>query len=106
MRLRHYKLVGMEVVAADGKRLGRVADLEAAADGEALRVTALLIGPRALVRRISNLHITLLRRVLPRLRIPWAFVAMIDQQVHLSVTRDELRHDDSTDAPATGADEP
>jgi sporulation protein YlmC with PRC-barrel domain len=75
--MRYHELVGKQVITADGERIGRVVDLMARKRGEALCVTALLLGKAGLVERIGIRH---LRR--PRV-IAWEDVARIGKQVEL-----------------------
>jgi sporulation protein YlmC with PRC-barrel domain len=89
MRMRYYELVGKRVLASDGRKIGHVADLVAEAQGETLCVTALLVGPTALARRITFKRSRLFRE-LPPLRVPWQLVERIDEQVHLRVTFAEV----------------
>ena len=89
MRLHYRDLIGKAVTTADGENLGRVIGLVAEARGEALRVTALLVGPGALARRIAFSRDALLRLAPPRW-IPWSLVARIDERVQLDVDRDDL----------------
>lgn len=75
--MRYHELVGKQVVTADGERIGRVVDLVAGQRGEALCVTALLLGKAGLVERIGIQHT-------PRPRaIAWADVARIGKEVEL-----------------------
>jgi len=87
--LRYHELVGKTVVAADGQRLGRVADLTAARRGNGLVVTALLVGPAAFVQRVG-LRWLRRRGGPPPYRVPWPVVARIDDRVHLSVPLAQL----------------
>lgn len=89
MRKRYYELVGMEVVTADGAKVGRVADLVAEAEGDALCVTTLLVGPTALLQRISFKHSRMLQRN-PPIKIPWRLVAGIDKHIRLRVMSHDL----------------
>lgn len=89
MRLRYRELLRKSVIAADGRKVGRVVDLIAEPRDGRLRVTALLIGRAALVRRIGVKRATL-QRVVPPRRIPWALVERVDDQVHLRVASDRL----------------
>ncbi len=84
MQLRFHELVGKRVLAADGEQVGTVQDLVAEPVGDQLRVTALLVGYGALMRRISFKRGLWVRLVPPR-RIPWSMVSRIDQYVHLAV---------------------
>ena len=47
------ELLGREVVAADGTRLGRVYEVVAEREGDELRVAALRLGPGALLARLG-----------------------------------------------------
>jgi sporulation protein YlmC with PRC-barrel domain len=82
MRIRYYELIGKPVHAADGAHVGRVTDLIAERQGDALCVTALLIGPIGLARRISFRRMALLRLVHTR-TLPWTDVAGIGDAIHL-----------------------
>jgi sporulation protein YlmC with PRC-barrel domain len=89
MRVRYGELVGRRVVDAEGARVGRVVDLVAApADDRTLRVTALLVGYRALFERIVT-GVLAGRRV-HELEIPWSLVRSVESDVRLSVRRAEL----------------
>lgn len=81
MRLRYREIIGMRVLDADGKTVGRIIDLEAEPYGGTLCVTALLLGPAALVRRIG-LKRPFLGSQHPT-RVPWQRVAAIDGSVRL-----------------------
>lgn len=89
MQMRVHELLGKEVVAVSGRRLGRVADLEAERRGDDLCVVALLVGPAALFSRIWSARIGGLR--LHAQRVAWCDVASIDRRVQLAVER---LHDD------------
>ncbi len=78
MRLRYHELVGKHVVTADGVDAGRVADLEAKPIDGGLRVTALLVGPTALFRRIA-------RRV-PVRKVPWRLVRRVGERIEIRAT--------------------
>ena len=82
MRMRYWELIGKQV-RADGHSLGHVADLVAEPHGESLRVTALLIGPAALARRIGFKRAALFR-LAPPVRIPWESVVRIGEEVQLN----------------------
>lgn len=84
MELSYQALIGKPVVAADGERLGRVADLVAEARGERLRVTGLLVGPGSLLRRISFERAVWLGAP-PARKIPWSLVARVEREIHLRV---------------------
>ena len=89
--LRYHQLLGMSVVAADGQVVGRVRDLKAERRGDALAVTALLVGPAALLQRIA---FQLPRfSVVPLHPIPWQFVARIDDRIYLRVPKEEVALD-------------
>ena len=81
-RSRYSDLVGKTVVEADGRRLGRVADLVAGRRGESVCVMGLLIGPGALLRRIALRRSPFGGGPLARY-IPWEQVGWIDRQIHL-----------------------
>jgi sporulation protein YlmC with PRC-barrel domain len=83
MRMLYWELIGKQVRAADGHSLGHVADLVAEPHGESLRVTALLIGPAALARRIGSKRAALFR-LAPPVRIPWESVVRIGEEVQLN----------------------
>jgi sporulation protein YlmC with PRC-barrel domain len=84
MQMRYYELVGKRVVTADGQRIGRVGDLFAEhADGR-LRVTALIVGPSAWIRRIGFKRTKMLH-TLPARSIPWRTVARIAKDIELCV---------------------
>lgn len=83
MQRRYHDLVGREVVAASGRRLGRVADLEAERQGDDLRVVALLVGPLALFDRIWSVRTGSSRRR-PH-RVPWRDVARVERVIQLRV---------------------
>jgi len=97
MRLRYHQLVGMRVVAADGKEVGRVADLEAEPRGGRLQVTGLLVGPVALLQRIAFRHWPGLA-VLPARTIPWEWVARVDDRIHLRVESAEIAQSEASAA--------
>ena len=82
MEMRYRELIGREVVAPSGKRLGRIADLEAERAGDELCVVALLVGPLALFGRIWSPRIGGLR--LRPHRVPWEDVVQIGRRVQLS----------------------
>jgi sporulation protein YlmC with PRC-barrel domain len=52
--LRLQQLMGRRVVDAGGRRLGRVVDCLAEADGDELRVVGLLVGPHAWAARFGS----------------------------------------------------
>ncbi len=89
MQIRYYELVGKRVVTADGKTVGRVTDLLARAEGDALMVNALLVGPSGLLRRIGFKSLANLR-VAPARRVPWAWVARTADEIHLRVPAAEI----------------
>ncbi len=86
MRLRYHQLVGKHVRTADGHGVGRIADLHAEPVGDELRVTALLVGPAALIRRVSFRRGALFPVAPPRV-VPWSAVARLDEEVHLRLDR-------------------
>jgi sporulation protein YlmC with PRC-barrel domain len=83
MQMRLRELVGREVVATDGRRLGRIADVEAERVGDDLRVVALLVGPAALFGRVWSLRVGGIH--LHAHRVQWEDVAHVGRQVQLSV---------------------
>lgn len=87
--IRYYELVGKPVITADGDHLGRVEDLLAEPRDETPRVSALLVGPAALARRIGFKRLLLFRAAPPR-QIPWSAVAEIGDAVRLRATRREI----------------
>ena len=91
MRMRFHELLDKQVVAADGRDLGRIADLLASARGESLCVSALVVRRAGLLRRIAFSRLPLFR-VAPPLTIPWELVAQIGKSVHLRVDSVELEH--------------
>jgi sporulation protein YlmC with PRC-barrel domain len=52
--LRLQQLMGRKVVDADGRRVGRVVECLAEADGDELCVVGLLVGPRAWAARFGS----------------------------------------------------
>lgn len=82
MQIRYYELIGKPVHAADGAHVGRVTDLIAERRGDTLCVTALLIGPIGLARRISFKRVTLFRLV-PARTLSWTDVARVGDAIHL-----------------------
>lgn len=78
MRVRFHELIGKQVLDANGEPLGRVADLVAQRRGEALRVTAIRIGPAALLQRVGARRPPWLGA--PAQSIPWALVTAIDER--------------------------
>ena len=94
MRMLYWELIGKQVRAADGHSLGHVADLVAEPHGESLRVTALLIGPAALARRIGSKRGALFQ-VAPPVRIPWESVVRIGEEVQLNTDCREATKDDA-----------
>ena len=83
MRMRYHELVGKRVVSADGRDLGRVADLSAEPRDGRLFVTGLLVGPTALFRRIAF--------KVPVKRIRWKWVIKVGDRIHLRITEQQLR---------------
>lgn len=81
MKVRYRELVAKPVYFSDGSRAGRVASLVAERRGNALRVTALIVGPSGLLGRIGvgGRHACC---------IPWSEVERIDGSIHLKSTRD------------------
>jgi sporulation protein YlmC with PRC-barrel domain len=89
MYCRYHDLIGKQVIGADDRPVGRVADLIAERRGDALRVTGLLIGEKELIRRIGFRHLVPGHGT-PARRIPWHHVDAIDEAIHLQVTQIDL----------------
>lgn len=88
MRVYFYDLLGKRVVTADGKRLGRIADLIAERRGDALCITGMRLGTQALVRRVASESVTV--AYVPGGRgVPWALVASVGREVRLTITQRE-----------------
>jgi sporulation protein YlmC with PRC-barrel domain len=87
--VRYHQLVGKTVVTVDGATVGRVADLMADRSGDALVVTALLVGPTAFLRRVGLGRWRPFASGPSRL-VPWQAVERIDGRIHLRVTRPVL----------------
>ena len=105
--MRAHEILGSEVFASDGKKLGRVFDLEVTAtgplvneiEGRAYELKALLVGPAAMLQRLG-FHRTEMRGPLglrflaSRLRgykIPWDAVEEIEEhRLTLSTTKGGL----------------
>lgn len=83
---RYSELVGKTVVEADGRRLGRVADLVAERRDEAVCIVGLLVGPGALLRRIALRRSPFGGGPLAQY-IPWERVERIDRLIHLRPDR-------------------
>ncbi|HLH21760.1 MAG TPA: PRC-barrel domain-containing protein [Chloroflexota bacterium] len=99
MELYYQALIDKPVVTADGERIGRVADLAAEARGERLYVTALLVGPGSLLRRISFKRVAQLDPAAAR-QIPWELVARIGRDIRLRVDAAALARLDAEAATA------
>jgi sporulation protein YlmC with PRC-barrel domain len=82
MLIRYYELIGKPIHAADGSSIGRVTDLIAERRGDALCVTALLVGSAGLARRISFKRGALFR-LAPSLTLPWTDIARVGDAIHL-----------------------
>jgi sporulation protein YlmC with PRC-barrel domain len=82
MQIRYYEMIGKPVHAADGSHVGRVTDLIAERRGDTLCVTALLIGPVGLARRISFKHLGLFG-LAPARTLAWSDVARVGDTIHL-----------------------
>lgn len=89
MRIRYRELVNRLVVTADGRKVGRIADLTAEPRGERLCVTTLLVGPSALLQRIAFKRSRLFQFI-PARAIAWSLVADVGDVVTLRVTAAEL----------------
>lgn len=82
MLLRYYELIGKPIRGADGSHHGRITDLMAERHGAALTVTALVVGPVGLARRISFKRAGVFRRV-PARMLPWEDVARVGGVIEL-----------------------
>ncbi len=101
MQMRYYVLVGKRVIASDGRKVGRIADLVAKAEGDKLCVTAMLVGPSALIRRITFNRSRLFQVASP-LKIPWHLVDRINEKVYLRIPCAEVEPIEECEAvPAT-----
>ncbi len=98
MQWRYHELRGKHVRSRDGHDLGPVIDLVAERQGDALRVTALLVGRAAVLRRIAFKDVPVGPFVSHRL--PWSAVERIDDEIHLSIDMDQVK---SGDRPQEGA---
>jgi sporulation protein YlmC with PRC-barrel domain len=92
-----YELLDLQIVDADGRRCGRVDDVELRADGDALDVSALLTGRGVLPARLPQRLRGLGRRVFGRSvlgetvhRVPAGAIDRIDSAVHLRCKAAEL----------------
>jgi len=90
-----HRLLDEQILDSDGKRCGRVDDIELR--GSPPRVTALLVGeglyPRRLPKRLRGLARKLAGRELwgsNALRVPWGEVDRIDAALHLRRKAEEL----------------
>jgi sporulation protein YlmC with PRC-barrel domain len=88
-----YRLLDAELIDPDGRRCGRVDDIEIEGEpGSVARVTAILSGPGALSERVPRG----IRRVSSRLlgddvvRVPWDAVEDLAEVVRLKRPADEL----------------
>jgi hypothetical protein len=93
------------VLAAGGRPVGRVTDLIAEARGEPLYVPALLVGPVALLRRLTFKRMRLWQAVPPR-TIPWQLVERIDEVVHLRPVALEVEMPNEDEATLVAARSP
>ncbi len=82
MRLYFHDLIGRQVLTADGRSLGRIANLRAEPRDGKLRVTSLLVGPGALLERIAS-------RV-PFTEVSWSLVRRVGERVELRATAADL----------------
>jgi len=90
-----YRLLDEQIIDVDGKRCGRVDDLELRHDPP--RVTAILVGVGLYPRRVPRRLRGLVRRLVGpetwgenALRIPWEEVDRIDAAVRLKGKAEEL----------------
>lgn len=94
IRLR-YRLLDEQIIDVEGRRCGRVDDVEL--QGDPPRVTALLVGDGRYPRRLPHRLASLVRRLVgPEtlganvMRIPWTEVDRVDSAVHLRGKAGEL----------------
>ena len=90
-----YRLLDEQIVDVEGRRCGRVDDLELSADPPI--VTALLVGDGLYPRRVPRRLARFARRIVGpevwganALRIPWTEVDRIDAAVHLKGKAEDL----------------
>lgn len=88
-----YGVLDHQLVDSDGRRCGKVDDLEL--EGKAggdLRVVALLVGPSAWRGRLPGPVARLSARLFARqlVRVPWEAVETVEAAVHLRKTAAEL----------------
>ncbi len=83
MRMLYHDLIGRHVITADGRRVGRIADLRAEPRDGRLRVTHLLVGARALIERIGRSEQVT--------EVSWSLVRRVGERVELRITSAELQ---------------
>jgi sporulation protein YlmC with PRC-barrel domain len=82
-----------EVIDANNMPCGMVDDLEIeGGPGEALKVTALLVGPDAWAERLPSLFGLLAKKIFGnrRTRVPWDEVSVITEKIQLKSTASAL----------------
>lgn len=94
-----FDLLDRQILDRDDRPVGKVDDVELATDGGAPYITALLVGPQALGRRLGGALGRAVSGLAERLRsaghpdpirIPFHLVAEVDSAVKLSVRRELL----------------
>jgi sporulation protein YlmC with PRC-barrel domain len=88
-----YRLLDAELIDSDGRRCGRVDDIEIAGEpGSPAQVTAILSGPGAFSARVPRGLRPLSSRILTDdvVRVPWDAVSDIAEVVRLKRPGDEL----------------
>jgi sporulation protein YlmC with PRC-barrel domain len=88
-----YWLLDDEIVDADGRRCGRVDDVELeGGPGEPARISAILAGPAVFPDRLPRRLAPLARRLLGSrvIRVPWDEIEDVDIVVTLKRTGEEL----------------
>jgi sporulation protein YlmC with PRC-barrel domain len=88
-----YRLLDDELVDSDGRRCGRVDDLEIEGQpGEPAHIAAIVCGPGAWSQRLPRRLGAVIDRLFgsDTLRIPWSEVADLTEVVTLKKPRDEL----------------
>lgn len=88
MRLRYWELVGKKIISADGKEVGRIADLLAQRQGNELRVVAMRVGSGAFIQRIGFKKMR--GKETPALEIPWEQIARLEKHIYLNVKNEDL----------------
>lgn len=91
MRATYHELVARAVVDAEGKHVGRVADLRAENVNGRLRVTGLLVGEEQLLARFGLQIAELVGHGrLIGYFVPWPAIVSIDKRIKLRVGKESL----------------